>query len=38
MRKFLALDFSLAQAPDATTLLHFRHLLEDHQLGREAVC
>ena len=33
MRKFMGLDFTVAQVPDATTLLHFRHLLEDHQLG-----
>ncbi len=35
MRKFMALDFALEQVPDATTLLHFRHLLEDHQLGKK---
>ncbi|MDQ3274526.1 MAG: IS5 family transposase [Actinomycetota bacterium] len=35
MRKFMALDFALEQVPDATTLLHFRHLLEDHQLGEK---
>ena len=34
MRKFLGLDFTVEQVPDATTLLHFRHLLEKHQLGR----
>ena len=33
MRRFLGLDFALEQVPDATTLLHFRHLLEKHQLG-----
>jgi IS5 family transposase len=33
MRRFMGLDFALEQAPDATTLLHFRHLLEKHQLG-----
>jgi IS5 family transposase len=27
------LDFALEQIPDATTLLHFRHLLEEHNLG-----
>ena len=34
MRRFMRLDFSVEQAPDATTLLHFRHLLEKHQLGK----
>lgn len=33
MRKFMGLDFGVEQVPDATTLLHFRHLLEAHQLG-----
>lgn len=33
MRRFMGLDFTLEQVPDATTLLHFRHLLERHQLG-----
>ncbi len=33
MRRFLRLDFTREQVPDATTLLHFRHLLEKHQLG-----
>lgn len=35
MRKFMGLDFSVEQVPDATTLLHFRHLLEEHQLGEK---
>jgi len=35
MRRFLGLDFTLQQVPDATTLLHFRHLLEKHQLGEK---
>ncbi|MGI8882205.1 MAG: IS5 family transposase [Jatrophihabitans sp.] len=35
MRRFLALDFAVEQVPDATTLLHFRHLLEKHQLGEK---
>src|SRR3954447_556842 len=35
MRKFLGLDFTTEQVPDATTLLHFRHLLEREQLGRK---
>ena len=33
MRQFMRLDFGTQQVPDATTLLHFRHLLEEHQLG-----
>ena len=33
MRQFMRLDFTVAQVPDATTLLHFRHLIQDHQLG-----
>ena len=28
MRKFMGLDFATQQVPDATTLLHFRHLME----------
>lgn len=34
MRKFMGLDFTVEQVPDATTLLHFRHLLEAHELGQ----
>lgn len=34
MRRFMRLDFGAQQVPDATTLLHFRHLLEKHQLGQ----
>jgi transposase, IS5 family len=34
MRRFMGLDFTMEQAPDATTLLHFRHLLEKHKLGK----
>jgi len=33
MRRFMGLDFAVEQVPDATTLLHFRHLLEKHRLG-----
>lgn len=33
MRRFMGLDFAVEQVPDATTLLHFRHLLEEHRLG-----
>ena len=35
MRRFLGLDFAVEQVPDATTLLHFRHLLEEHRLGEQ---
>ena len=34
MRRFMGLDFTVEQVPDATTLLHFRHLLEAHNLGK----
>ena len=33
-RTFMGLDFTTAQVPDATTLLHFRHLIEKHDLGK----
>ena len=35
MRRFLELDFTVEQVPDATTLLHFRHLLEKYELGKK---
>ncbi|WFF72284.1 IS5 family transposase [Proteiniclasticum sp. QWL-01] len=35
MRKFMRLDFISQQVPDATTLLHFRHLMESHLLGEK---
>src|SRR5690625_6794824 len=35
MRKYMGLDFTVEQVPDATTLLAFRHLLEEHSLGEE---
>jgi IS5 family transposase len=35
MRGFMGLDFAVEQVPDATTLLHFRHLLEEHRLGEK---
>ena len=35
MRRFMGLNFALEQVPDATTLLHFRHLLEKHKLGEK---
>jgi IS5 family transposase len=31
----MRLDFAVEQVPDATTLLHFRHLLEEHKLGEK---
>jgi IS5 family transposase len=34
MRKFMRLDYYEGGAPDATTLLHFRHLLEKHNLQK----
>ena len=32
-RDFCGIDLGRERVPDATTLLHFRHLLEQHQLG-----
>ncbi len=34
-RKFMGVDFVKEQVPDATTLLKFRHLLEENHLGEE---
>ena len=34
MRKFVGIDFMTEDAPDATTLLKFRHLLEQHNLNK----
>lgn len=34
MRTFAGIDLSVESVPDATTLLHFRHLLEAHDLTR----
>ena len=34
MRTFAGIDLSAEAVPDATTLLHFRHLLEAHDLTR----
>lgn len=34
MRSFMKIDFLTEQAPDATTLLNFRHLLEEHNIGK----
>ena len=35
MRLFVGLDLGVESVPDATTLLHFRHLLEAHQLTEQ---
>lgn len=35
MRNFMHLDFFTEQVPDATTLLHFRHLLEKYKIGEQ---
>jgi IS5 family transposase len=35
MRTFMHLDFLNEQVPDATTLLKFRHLLEEHKIGEQ---
>lgn len=34
MRKFMGINFMENQVPDATTLLHFRHLLEENGIGK----
>ena len=34
-RKFMDIDFMKEQVPDTTTLLKFRHLLEENHLGKE---
>jgi transposase, IS5 family len=33
VRKFVGVDLGIASAPDETTVLRFRHLLEKHDLG-----
>jgi len=35
MRDFMRIDFLTSQAPDATTLMKFRHLLEKHGLQQQ---
>lgn len=35
MRSFLGINFIDEQVPDATTLLKFRHLLEEHNIGEK---
>ena len=34
MRKFMRINFFEQDVPDATALLHFRHLLEGHGIGK----
>ena len=34
LRSFMHLDFLTEQVPDATTLLHFRHLIEENKIGK----
>lgn len=33
LRRFVGVDLGVAAAPDETTVLRFRHLLEEHDLG-----
>ena len=35
MRRFMGIDFIHTQVPDSTTLLGFRHLLEQHKIGEQ---
>ena len=35
MRSFMHIDFCTEQVPDSTTLLKFRHLLEEHKIGEQ---
>ena len=35
MRRFMRINFLQTQVPDSTTLLGFRHLLEQHDIGRK---
>jgi IS5 family transposase len=35
LRRFAGIDLGSAPAPDETTILNFRHLLEEHDLGGE---
>jgi IS5 family transposase len=35
LRRFVGIDLGRESAPDATTLLKFRHLLENHKLGEQ---
>ena len=35
MRGFVGIDLGPEQMPDETTVCRFRHLLEEHDLGRQ---
>ncbi len=35
MRKFMGINFMNEQVPDATTLLKFRHLIEENNIGKQ---
>src|SRR5205823_6901312 len=35
MRRFVDIDLGREPAPDETTILRFRHMLESHDLGRQ---
>src|SRR6266436_237484 len=35
MRQFVGIDLGREPAPDETTILRFRHMLESHDLGRQ---
>lgn len=35
MRKFMGINFAEEQVPDATTLLHFRHLIEGNEIAKK---
>jgi IS5 family transposase len=35
LRRFVGIDLGRAPAPDETTILNFRHLLEEHELCGE---
>jgi IS5 family transposase len=37
LRRFAGVDLGRAAAPDETTILRFRHLLEEHDLGGETL-
>ncbi len=35
MRRFVGIDLGREPVPDETTVCRFRHLLEEHDLGRQ---
>ena len=35
LRRFVGIDLGRERVPDGTTLLKFRHLLEEHELGKQ---